>query len=105
MTLRQAERERDKILADVNNQVFTSQSQIQWLAFVEIFDANQHRPIGRSDSVQLPPATQTHINPLFRGKRMCDIGPLEVQRSSIRSKAPEWRGPRAARFGRAVGRF
>lgn len=79
MTKRQAERERDKVMREVNGQVYTIQAQIPFSDFVAHY-LKQHLP-------ELAVPTQRtyeqwirkYILPFFDGKKLCDISVADVQ--------------------------
>lgn len=79
MTKREAQRLRDEILRDVNREVYTVQSHIQFREFVEIYK-KQHTvtlaPGGRQRDLSL---IENHILPAFGSMKLCDIGTEEVQ--------------------------
>jgi integrase len=79
MTKRQAERERDKIMREVNNQVYTSQSQMPWEQYAARFDQLHVSTLATPTQNNYRQQLKTHITPVFTGKRLCDIGPLEVR--------------------------
>lgn len=78
VTKRQAEREKDKIMREVNAQVFTVQSQMTWPSFVLIFDQNHIARLKTPTQANYRQQLRTHISPVWDKMRLCDIGPLQV---------------------------
>ena len=79
MSKSQAEREKAKILREVNNQVYTIQSHIPWPSFVEIFEQNHIVSLARPTQENYRQQLRTHITPAFRDLKLYQIGPLEIQ--------------------------
>lgn len=80
MTKRQAEREKDRILREVNQQVYTLQSQFPFTAFVKIFEQT-HLPLLATPTRQnYSQQLRQHITPAFRDMKLSQVGPIEVQR-------------------------
>jgi integrase len=79
MTKRQAEREKDRILREVNGQVYTIQSHVPFAEFVKIFDANHIETKAVPTQANYRQQLRQHILPAFAGLKLCDVGPLEVQ--------------------------
>lgn len=79
MTKRQAEREKDRIMREVNGQVYTVQSQVPFSAFVKIFDENHVAHLAAPTQRNYRQQLRTHITPAFGEMKLCDIGPLQVQ--------------------------
>ncbi len=79
ITKRQAQRLRDEVMREVNNEVYTIQSQILFADFAEIY-MKQHTvtlaPGGQKRDVSL---IRNHLLPSFGSTRLCDIGTEEVQ--------------------------
>jgi integrase len=78
LTKRQAEREADKIMRDINAQVFTVQSQITWPTFVMLFDQNHIARLKTPTQANYRQQLRTHVTPVWGKMRLCDIGPLQV---------------------------
>lgn len=79
MTKRQAEREKDRILREINQQVYTVQSQVPWPAFVAVFDQNHIAALAVPTQNNYRQQLRLHITPAFQGLRLSQIGPLEIQ--------------------------
>jgi integrase len=79
MTKRQAERDRDQIVAQVNNQVFTAQSQILLADFARIYEAKHMTTLALGPRKKYESLLKNHILPEFGGRRMCDLGNEAVQ--------------------------
>lgn len=79
MSKRQAEREKDRILRDVNNQVYTVQSQVRFSALLTNF-REHHIPTlsGPSQKTYLQ-HIHAYIEPAFKDLRLCDVGTLQVE--------------------------
>lgn len=80
VTKRQAQRLRDQVLREVNDEVYTLQSQILFADFAKLY-IEQHAitlaPGGRERDVSL---IHNHLLPAFGAMRLCDIGTEDVQR-------------------------
>lgn len=74
-----AKREKAKILAHVNNQVYEVQSLIPWPGFVEIFDKHHVSNLPKPRQANYRQQLRTHITPAFAGPKLYQIGPLEIQ--------------------------
>ncbi len=79
MTKRQAEREKDKILREVNNQAYTIQSQIPFSAFVDKWREAHYPTLAVPTRNNYEQQLKTHILPALGRLRLCQIGPLECQ--------------------------
>jgi integrase len=79
MSKREAQREKDRILREVNTQVYTIQSHILWPDFVLIFDQNHISALAKPTQDNYRQQLRTHITPAFEKMKLCQIGPLEVQ--------------------------
>jgi len=79
MTKRQAEREKDRIMREVNGQVYTVQSQVPFAAFAKIFDENHVAFLATPTQNNYRQQMRTHILPAFQGMKLCEVGPLKVQ--------------------------
>ncbi|HXS97168.1 MAG TPA: site-specific integrase [Candidatus Limnocylindrales bacterium] len=110
MTANQAKRAKDKILREVNAEVYTFQSQMKWTAFVAVFDQNHIVKKAVPTQNNYRQQLSTHITPAWRKMRLCDLGPLQVEQFfSLLEKAGvahstrnTIRGVLAAAFGCAV---
>src|ERR1041385_3515511 len=78
MTKRQAEREKDKVLREINSQVFTVQSQMTWTDFEKLFDENHVAKKATPTQNNYRQQMRTHVAPLWGKLRLCEIGPLQV---------------------------
>jgi integrase len=79
VTKREAMRLREEVLHQVNNQVFTIQSQIPFEEFVKMY--SEHHlvtlaPGGRKRDLSL---LKNHILPAFTGRKLCEVGTQEMQ--------------------------
>jgi len=72
-------REKAKILAQVNSQVYTIQSHIPWPSFVELFDRHHIAGLAKPTQINYRQQLRTHITPAFAGLKLYQIGPLEIQ--------------------------
>ncbi len=79
MSLRQAEREKARILRDVNTQVFTAQAQMRFSEVLKYF-REQHVPT-LADPSQKTYLQHLHayIEPRFKDSRLCDVGTLQLE--------------------------
>ncbi len=79
VSLRAAEREKAKILRDVNSQVFTAQSQMKFSEVLKYF-REQHVPTlaGPSQKTYLQ-HVHAYIEPRFKDARLCDVGTLQLE--------------------------
>lgn len=78
MTKRQAEREKDHVMREVNQQVYTVQSQMSWPSFEKLFDQNHISKKATPTQANYRQQLRTHITPVWGKLRLCDIGPLQV---------------------------
>jgi integrase len=74
-----AKREKAKILAQVNNQVYTVQAHIPWPAFVDVFDKHHIANLAKPTQANYRQQLRTHITPAFASLKLYQIGPLEIQ--------------------------
>jgi integrase len=76
-----AKREKSRIMAEVNGQVYTIQSQIPFADLVTLFKTVYMVPENLATPTRKQYASwiDTHILPAFKDKRLCDIKPLDVQ--------------------------
>ena len=77
ITKREAMRLREQVLHQVNNQVYTIQSQIPFEDFVKMY--SEHHlvtlaPGGRKRDLSL---LKNHILPAFTGRKLCEVGTQE----------------------------
>src|SRR5579872_6305943 len=79
MTKHKAEREKNRIMNEVNGQVYTVQSQVPFTAFVKVFDENHIAHLATPTQNNYRQQLRTHITPAFEDKKLCDVGPLQVQ--------------------------
>lgn len=79
MTKAQAEREKAKILREVNQQVYTIQSQIPFSGFVTVFDQNHIATKAAPTQANYRQQLRQHITPAFVDLKLCQVGPLQVQ--------------------------
>jgi integrase len=79
VTKHQAERERDRIMREVNAQVYTVQSQVPWSEFVKIYDENHVGSLAEPSRDTYRRHLINHINPFFEKMQLGKIGPLELE--------------------------
>lgn len=79
MTKRQAEREKDKVLREVNAQVYTVQSQIPFSAVLEEFRTLHVPSLAAPSRETYLQRIRCYIEPALGTLRLCDIGPREVE--------------------------
>jgi integrase len=79
MTKAQAEREKAKILREVNQQVYTVQSQIPFVDFVTVFEANHIPTKAVPTQHNYRQQLRQHITPAFKDLKLSQVGPLQVQ--------------------------
>jgi hypothetical protein len=79
ITKREAERVRDRVIAGVNDQVFTLKDQILFGDFVKIYE-NRHLPaLALGPREKYRSLLKNHILPEFESLSLCDIGAELVQ--------------------------
>jgi integrase len=79
ITKRQAMRLRDEVMRDVNREVYTVQSQIQFGDFVEIY-RKQHIPLlAAGAQAKYRSLLERHILPAFRSVKLCDMDTEAIQ--------------------------
>jgi integrase len=78
MTKRQAERERDKIMDQVNGQHATIQSQVLFKDFLEVFRRNHYRGLKETSKRYYDQRIAAWILPVLGDKKLYQISPLEV---------------------------
>jgi integrase len=79
ITKREAMRLREQVLHQVNNQVYTIQSQIAFEEFVKMY--SEHHlvtlaPGGRKRDLSF---LKNHVLPAFSGRKLCEVGTQEIQ--------------------------
>jgi integrase len=79
MTKRQAEREKDRILREVNGQVYTVKSQIAFADVARAFRENHIPNIGEPSQKTYKQHMHAYIEPAFKDLRLCDIDTLKVE--------------------------
>lgn len=76
---REAMRLREEVLHQVNNQVYTIQSQVPFEEFVKMYSEHHLVPLapgGRKRDLSL---LKNHLLPAFTGRKLCEVGTQEVQ--------------------------
>jgi len=79
MSKREAERQRDAILSQVNGQVYTLQSQIRFADFIEIYRRDHLVPLAPGGRKRDESLLKNHIIPDLGDVALCEVGTLEVQ--------------------------
>jgi integrase len=79
ITKREAERARDRVMAGVNNQVFTLQEQILFGDFVKIYESRHMPTLAVGPREKYRSLLKNHILPEFGTLSLCDIGTELVQ--------------------------
>lgn len=79
LTKRQAERERDRIMREVNAQVYTVQSQIPFAEFVHLFRENYVPTLAAPTRANYEQWLTNYITPYFGTMRLSDVKPLHVE--------------------------
>jgi len=80
MTKRQAEREKDKILREVNQQVYTVQSQIPFEIVVKQWQENHVSSLAAPTRATYQQNVRCYILPAFKGMRLCDVSTLQIEK-------------------------
>jgi hypothetical protein len=79
-TKRQAEREKDRIMREVNGQIYTIQSHIPFADFLKIYKTEHYRGLKETSKRFYDSRIAAWIEPTFRDKKLYQIGPLDVAR-------------------------
>jgi integrase len=79
MTKRQAEREKDKIMREVNQQVYTVQSQIPFSMVVKQWQENHVSGLAAPTQATYAQNVRCYILPALREMRLCDVGTLQIE--------------------------
>ena len=79
MTKRQAERERDKVMREVNGQVYTIQAQIPFADFVAHYLKQYLPELAVPTQRTYEQWIRKYIVPFFGEKKLCEIGVADVQ--------------------------
>jgi len=80
MTERQAMREREKILREVNGQVYSIQSQIPFSEFVKLYRERWMTDLRATTQGNYDRILRNYIEPYFGNDKLCDIKPEDVHR-------------------------
>lgn len=80
MTERAAMREREKILREVNGQVYSIQSQIPFADFVKLFRERWMTTLRITTQTNYDRLLRLYIEPYFNGDKLCDIKPEDIHR-------------------------
>jgi integrase len=79
MTQHQAGREKDRIMRDVNTQIFTAQSQMKFADVLAAF-REQHIPsLAEPSQKTYKQHLHAYIEPRFKDSRLCDVGTLQIE--------------------------
>jgi integrase len=78
MSKRKAVRERDKIMREVNGQIYTIQSHIPFKEFVEVFRREHYRGLKETSKRYYDQPMNAWIMPTLGNKKLYQIGPLEI---------------------------
>lgn len=78
MTKRQAEREKDRIMREVNGQIYTIQSHIPFADFLTIYRAEHYRGLKETSKRFYDSRIAAWIAPTFADKKLYQIGALDV---------------------------
>jgi len=79
MTKREAERRGSEVLREVNNEVYTIQSQVPFGEFVKTYIEQHVSTLAPGPKQKYTSLLNNHILPMFGEKRMCDIRTDAVQ--------------------------
>ncbi len=79
VTKRQAEREKDKILREVNQQVYTVQSQIPFSRVLDTFLANHVPTLAVPSQKTYKQHVHAYIGPAFKDMRLCQVDTLQCE--------------------------
>jgi len=88
MNKRAAQRERSRVLQEVNHQVYTVRDQIRLEDFAKKYETQHLSTLASGGRKQQTCLLRRHIVPALGVKRLCDIGTMEVQ-AFLNSKAEE----------------
>lgn len=78
MTERQAMRERERILREVNGQVYSIQSQIPFGEFVKLYRERWMSDLRHTTQTNYDRLLRNYIEPYFANDKLCDIKPQDV---------------------------
>jgi integrase len=78
MTARKAERERDKIMREVNGQVYTIQSHIPLKDFIEVFKREHYRGLKENTKDFYDARLAGWVVPMLGDKKLYQIGAMEI---------------------------
>src|SRR5580658_3536424 len=79
MTKRQAEREKDRLMREVNNEVYTVQSQVRFGKLLMAFRENHIPTLAAPSQATYKQHLHAYIEPAFKDMRLCDIGTLQIE--------------------------
>jgi integrase len=80
MTERQAMREREKVLREVNGQAYSIQSQIPFPEFAKLYRERWMPTLRATTQTNYDRLLRTYIEPYFAGNKLCDVKPEDVHR-------------------------
>jgi integrase len=78
VTKRQAERQRDKVMREVNSQIYTIQSHVPLKAFIEVYRREHYRGLKETSKRYYDQRIAAWITPTLGEKKMCDLNALEI---------------------------
>lgn len=78
MTKRQAERENEKILREVNQQAYTIQSHVPFEEFLAVYRREHYRSLKESSVRYYEARLSGRIEPALKGRKLYQITPLEI---------------------------
>jgi len=78
MGVRKAERKRDEIMREVNQQVYTIQSHIPIEDFIKIYQAEHYRGLKETSIRYYDQRIDAWVLPLLKGKKLYQIGALDI---------------------------
>ena len=78
MTKRQAEREKDRIMREVNQQVYSVQSQVPFSRVLDAFLENHVPTLAVPSQATYRQHVRCYIEPAFKALRLSDVGTLQI---------------------------
>jgi integrase len=79
MTKHQAEREKDRLMREVNNQVYTIQSQMRFAVVLASFREHHIPTLAEPSQATYLQHIRAYIGPAFGDLRLCDIGVIQIE--------------------------
>ena len=80
MTRRKAEREKDRIMREVNGQIYTIQSHVPFTDFLKTYKTEHYRGLKETSKRFYDSRIAAWIEPTFKDKKLYQITPLDVAR-------------------------